>query len=195
MVLYVGLSGTMAAGKGVTRSIIEGRYKTLSFSLSDILREEADERGIERTRKNLTDIGNELRKKHGPGVLAKKIIEKIARQRDGYERIIIDSIRNPGEVSELRRALKKDFLLLFIDAPLGIRYKRTKLRQREGESADSFETFSMMNESEFEGSDEKGIRLKECKIEADYVIENDRTIGELRKKVYEITNERISSMD
>lgn len=191
MVLYIGLSGTIAAGKGVVKSAMEERYKTLYFSCSDILREEADKRNIERTRKNLTDIGNELRKLHGPGVLAEKIIDRLSKLPVLPEIVIIDSIRNPGEVSMLRYTLKKYFFLLFVDAPLEIRYKRTLQRKREGESADSFENFSRVDKAEFEGDDERGIQLKTCKMRANKVIENSGTAEQLKEDALRIIRQKI----
>ena len=191
MILYIGLSGTMAAGKGLVKSMIEEKYKTLSFSLSDVLRDEATKRGVEINRKSLTDIGNELRKRYGPGVLADRVLQKLMKMQDGHEIVVIDSIRNPGEIFMLRTTLKKHFFLLFIDTDQKIRYKRTQIRKREGEIADSFEKFSEINKAELEGDDERGIQLEKCKRGSNQVIENNGTVEELREKVYDIIQKKI----
>ena len=55
--MYVALTGYMGTGKGVISEKLKAQgYKYIS--LSDMIREEADKRGLEHTRENLQDVGN-----------------------------------------------------------------------------------------------------------------------------------------
>src|SRR3989344_1701176 len=101
--MIIGLTGKNAAGKGTVASYLQTKG-FIYFSLSDILRDEAKERNIEATRENLISLGNELRKKFGSKYLASKTNEKILREKkDGNDDFVIDSIRNPSEIDELRK--------------------------------------------------------------------------------------------
>ena len=209
MVLYIGLSGTVMAGKGIVRGLLTKRYSAHTFSLSDMLREEADRRGVEKTRQALTDIADELRLKRGNGVLAEISLEKISKMKEHHDVIIMDSIRNPGEVEMLRTALKRHFFLIFIDAPIDIRYQRSLEREREGEGTKTFLEFENKHREETRGrpdrliADERGhhgemidygVNLGACKRGANKVLINDGTLQELEKKAVEAVEHRMKSL-
>jgi len=206
--LYIGLSGPMLGGKGTVKEIIESKYKTYSISLSDIVREETRKRGLELIRDNLANVADDLRYKHGPGILAELAIKKVislGKEAENYEIILFDSIRNPFEVKEFRQTLKKYFFLIYVDAPLEIRYERLKKRRREGEEILSFEEFKKKSEEEFlgredrkivdEGSDhpevlDYGVNLIECLKRANARIVNDKSREELERQVISIIEKR-----
>lgn len=129
--LSIGLTGPNAAGKSVVAGHLVDRGFTY-HSLSDIVREEADRRGLDHRRLHLIEVGNDLRRAGGPGVLAARIRERLG------PRNVIDSIRNPAEVQELRR--DASFRLLGVDAPVELRYERSRARGRLGDG-DSLEEF------------------------------------------------------
>ena len=87
--MIIGLVGRNAAGKGTVANYLKekGFYY---FSLSDVLRQEAEKRGLEENRENLIAIGNELREKFGAQVLAEKAVEILEKDRN----YVIDSIRS-----------------------------------------------------------------------------------------------------
>jgi dephospho-CoA kinase len=111
--------------------ILKKQHGFTFFSYSDILREEAKKRNIELTRKNLQDLGDQLRKEQGLGVLSKILIEKISSNPE--KDYIVGNIRNPGEVEELRKKFRENFILIKIDAPEKIRFKRLIHRRREND--------------------------------------------------------------
>lgn len=121
--MIIGLTGRIAAGKGFIKDFLE-KIGFEYHTISDVVREEAAKREIEITRKNLQDLGNEVRNKEGPGAWARRIIEKF----ESGKNYIIDGIRNPGEVEELRKI--KDFFLIAVDAPQEKRYERLRLRAK-----------------------------------------------------------------
>jgi dephospho-CoA kinase len=183
MTLFIGLSGNILAGKGLVRKVIEENFDTKSFSLSDVIRDELDERGIEKTRNNLITLGNELRRNFGHGVLAKRLLDKALKAKAKI--VILDSVRHTAEVQEFRNALGESFMLLFVDAPLQLRYERSLARKREGEGSETLEGFKDEDAREqgLSSAGYEGQQLAACRKEADFLVFNDGTREELEKDV------------
>ena len=73
------------------------------------------------------------------------------------------------------------FHLLGIDAPVEVRFERSKARGRTGDGA-SLEDFVRDEERE-QGGAGPGQQLRTCLSLADVIISNDGTIEELRRRV------------
>ena len=176
--MIIGLTSFIGAGK---TSICDYLVKKgfVFYSLSDIIREELKAKGKEITRENLQATGNELRKEHGNSVLADKTLEKIEEGKN----YIIDSIRNPAEIEALRK--RKDFTLMFVDAPIKMRFDRIMDRKREKDPI-TFEDFKKVEEKELESSDSASQQLVKCRDMADFIIHNDSSFEELHKKIDEL---------
>ncbi len=119
--MIIGLTGRNCAGKGTVAEYLEkkGFYYQ---SLSDVIREELAGEGREVTREALIEKGNALRAEFGPGVLATKTIPKMLKDRN----YVVDSIRVPAEVNELRKL--PNFFLVRVEAPRELRFARMKAR-------------------------------------------------------------------
>jgi len=174
--MVIGLTGPNASGKGEAGLYIKS--KGFSYcSLSDILREEAKKSGIRPLREDLIRLGNELRRKNGPSYLALRAIERVGRPGN----YIVDSIRNPAEIEALRKM--DDFMLIGVDAPLEVRFKRGMERKRPGD-AETLQGFIEKEEKE-NTLDSENQQLKECLQMADVIINNDSTIEELHARIDE----------
>jgi len=172
--MIIGLTGKNGAGKTKVVDYLKSKgFET--FSLSDILRKEVRKKGLAEERENLIKIGNELREKYGPGILAKLALDKTKRK----DKIAIDSIRNPYEIEELKKSI--DFILIGIDAPIELRYIRIIDRKRVGENI-SLEQFIEIEEKE-NSEDGKKQQLNKCLKLADKIIENTGTVEELYQKI------------
>jgi len=180
--LILGLTGTFASGKGDAGKYLEKKGFTY-YSCSDELRKELKKTGKEETRENLLGKGDELRSKFGRGILGKRIYEQILN--DNKKLVVVDSLRNLEEVNELKK--NKDFKLIFIDAPVEERYKRTVLRKRDSDNV-SFEEFKEKEQKEIKGSNTL-VKTEDCFKNADFKIYNDGSIEELHKKIDEILEE------
>jgi dephospho-CoA kinase len=168
----LGLTGTNGSGKGEAAAF----FKKNGFeyhSLSDVIREELRKGKQEITRDSLIKMGNALREQFGPEILARRVMDKV------QGRAVIDSIRNPKEVDFLRK--QDQFLLLAVDAPIEIRYKRTEKRGRD-ESAHTLAEFTAKEQEEMTSA-ERGQQLQTCINMADHVIINDHTLETLYKKL------------
>ncbi len=157
----IGLTGPLASGKGVLADKLKTEGWTY-FSLSQIVREEAREQGLQETRENLIAVGNKLRADYGLGVLAEKCLTRI-KEKENLEKIVIDGIRNPGEVDVLKTA--KNFFLIGIDAPAYLRYQRALARARTSDPAEL---------EKLKATDEKdvAIGIYQCLEKSDVVVYN-----------------------
>ena len=179
--IVFGLTGKNASGKGTVAEILKKKNFTY-HSLSDSLRDELKSLKKEETRENLIDIGNELREKGGPGVLADKLIPKLNSENNH----IVDSIRNPLEVISLRKeTLLRRFFLISVDANSKLRYDRLCSRGRIGDT-DSWEKFVEQENKEENNDDPNKQQLSRTMEMADYTIDNSGTLEELEAQVNRI---------
>lgn len=180
--MIIGVTGTICAGIDSFGRILEEKgFKW--FSYSDVIKEEAMKRGVFPTRELLQDLGDELRKNEGLGVLSKRILEKM----EPSKNYVIGNIRNPGEVEELKK--RKDFVLVMLDAPVELRFERLLGRARPGDPS-SFEEFKKVEQRDFgiEQEDHGQQHFAVFKM-AEKIIMNDSTENELRKKVEKLLEE------
>lgn len=172
--MIVGLTGPNAAGKGE----VAAHLISLGFayhSLSDVLREELDVRGVAPTRENLIAVGNELRAAGGAGVLAERILPRLGR------RDVVDSIRNRTEVQILRGL--PGFTLLGVDAPVEVRFVRARARNRPGDGT-TLEEFRA-KEARENSPDPARQQLALTFSLADATVSNEGTLSGLHRRVDE----------
>ena len=173
--MLIGLIGKNAAGKTTVAEYLKSKG-FYYYSLSDILREEAEHSGIFPARDNLIKLGNELRKKFGPGILSTMALEKIKFDRN----YVVDSIRNPEEARVLKRQAQAQ--LFFIDAQERARFERLKARARPGDPR-TFEEFLSLEEKEAQNSDDAMQNIEATILLADKKIENNSTLQGLYRQV------------
>lgn len=182
----IGITGTLASGKTSVKDFFLSHFSSYFISLSDIIKEEVLKEGREVKRETLIEKGNELRKKYGNQILVEVAILTLPQNLE-KELIIIDGIRNPGEVAYLKEKFGKDFILIGVDAPRELRLKRLMERGKEGDPK-SFEEFIEMDKTDFgENQPEYGQKVGECLKLADYLIINDGTMDELNKKLEDLS--------
>ncbi len=178
---HIGLTGMMASGKGEVVKILKNLgYKYIS--LSDIVREEVVATGKQISRSEMQDIGNKLREKGGPGILGKMIFEKISALHP--EKWVIDGIRNPHEVTELRKL--EPFSLIAVSAKRELIVKRLIDRMRDTDLADHDQLNKRLDREWGEGEPEDGQQVGKCFKISDYLLDNNGNIGELKNKVIKI---------
>ena len=179
--MIIGLTGKTAAGKGTVADYLKEKG-FLYHSLSDVLREELKSRNVEEDLPNLIKVGNELRTKGGPGVLGKDMLKMI--EKNNEDNSIVDSIRNPVEIEELKKTADK-FILIAVDAPIKKRYERAKSRNRAGDNI-SFEEFEELDIKELKSADPNAQQILDCFKQSDYTIVNEGTLDELKQKIEDI---------
>jgi len=172
--VIIGLTGPAQAGKSTVAEYLVRNYgfKELSFS-EDVLDPILKERGIPITKMNRSKLGDELRRKEGMDVLARRLLTKM-----DYPRIVVSNFRSPEEVEFLKNRTAR-FYLIRIDADPKIRFsRRGKLDPQ--------------TEKEFFARDERDAKNKGMEKVfkmADYTIDNNGPLEKLYEQVDELMDE------
>lgn len=169
----IGLVGTFGSGCTYVAEnfLIPKGFKYIS--LSNILKDEYIKNNSTAERENidrsiLQDFGNKVRKEQGSNFLARTAYEMI--MDDNNDFIVIDSIRNPEEVSFLKRKIV-DFYIFAIFAEENIRWER--VNERYDDNHKNFATDEKRDKSE---KIEHGQRVSDCFLLADVIISNNEEI-------------------
>jgi len=192
-IIYLGVVGQIAAGKGILKDYLVDKLGFISFSLSTILHDELEKRKIKKyTRKTLQDLGDELRKKYGRDILAKKAIKRFRVSRFTFhDKIIIEGIRNPGEIEYLKKL--PYFILVGVKAKREFRYKRLLQRAKPWDPK-TWEEFLDVDRRDL-GADQKkdGQQVGICLHYCDYILTNNKSTEDFRRKIKQLTKEIINS--
>ena len=180
----IGLSGTNGAGKDSVGQLIAQEMNYLFVSVSDLLREEARQRGLPVTREVLRTISAEWRRQFGLGVLVDRAIEYCKSRTERYDGVVACPMRNTGEAQHL-----KDLggLLVWIDADPRVRYDRIRRvnRGRAGEDNKTYEEFLAEEAAEMTPSgDSATLNMAGVKKLADKTLQNNGDdLDDLRRAV------------
>ncbi len=153
--------------------------------LSDVIRKELANPNP--SGKELQDKGDELRSQKGESALVEMAIPELLKRQP--ERIVIDGIRNPGEVKYLRRF--SNFFLIGMDGNRDERLKRYRVKMKAQDPAApeiSDQDFFKLDERDSgKGQPPHGQNVTRCLDLADFQIinntpwDNDR---EIQDKLY-----------
>ncbi len=180
--LCVGLTGRMASGKGEAVRLLQG-LGFIYISLSDIVRREAARDGGETVSRNrMQDIGNRLRAEGGAGVLGRLVREQVTAA--GEARWVIDGIRNPAEVLELRKIA--GFYLVGIDSDIPTILARMKKRARATDAVSEAELRAALAREWGEGEPAGGQQVGPTMAMADFKVANNGTLAELKARLHEV---------
>lgn len=191
----IGLTGPIASGKGLAARAVTQLFEgqdVRNVLLSDYIRAVVRSNGDELTRDTLREAGNSLRREIGPGAWAQMMLEDLPEGEEGV--LIVDSIRNPGEIDELRRKWGSRVTVIATDAPLEDRVARVIKRGREEDSAEAEEIARQMR-IEMERNPEFGFDLEACKEKADFVSLGKETKAERIAEIQSELKKRISESD
>ena len=161
--LLVAFVWPIGSGKGKASEILKEHYDCDVYGYSSPLRSIVSLIGQEATRENLSNLSLSLRQIFGQDVLEKSAIE--AYKRSDKSIIFLDGVRRESDIANLRKM--EEFILIYIDAPTELRYKRVTGRgQNAGDTDKSFEDFLKDEEHDTERS------IRSLRPLANTVIEN-----------------------
>lgn len=143
--MIVGVSGTFSSGKDTLAVHLQEKYGFMNISTGDIVREIAtSERGsVERP--ILVEVANGLRHKYGGAILVEKALDRYHNSIRNYPGVIITGIRSLGEAKAIKSL---GGTLVFVDAPIELRFSRMQKRQRDGESRITLDAFRQRESQE-----------------------------------------------
>jgi dephospho-CoA kinase len=180
MPTVIGLTGLASCGKGTVSDYLK-KYGFIKLVFSDILKEEAERRGLlknktyEEQKKVFSELGDELRKESGKWyVLAEMLVKKI--KSNNLEKVVVDGFRSVEEVEFFKKSFK-NFYLIFVDADENTRFERRKLEDPNSK----IENFRERDKIDIK---EKGLG-KVIKM-ADFKVNNNKDINYVYKQTDEI---------
>ena len=143
------------------------------MSLSGILRDELrrETEIANPSRDELQRYGTEFRQRHSPGYLAERAVDQV-RQMADEARVVVDSVRNPGELAVLRREFTT-FYSIGVYASQETRWERVR-EQYSGNHDD----FIRDDKTDKDEGVSHGQRVTDC-LEVDVVIDNDKQVTHL----------------
>lgn len=175
--MILGVTGTNGAGKGTVVDYLIQKHGFAHFSVRAFLTEELLVRGLSPDdRGSFRDLGNELRKEHGPAY----VIEQLYRQAENAGRpAVIDSVRAVGEAGFLHQNSAK---LIAVDADRKIRYNRAVSRATISDKV-SFEVFCEQEDREMASTEPWDMNIAAVMQMADFTVTNDGTLEELHAQI------------
>ncbi|MEM2856427.1 MAG: AAA family ATPase [Candidatus Nitrosocaldaceae archaeon] len=172
MRLIVCITGMPGSGKSTVAKALNSSFRILS--MGDVVRREAERRGLEPSDVNLGAIMQELRKRYGLGAIAYLLVNEI---KDGKDDIIIDGLRSIKEAEILKGY--GNVKILAIHTPKDKRLKFLVDRNRS-DAPTSKEEFEIRDKRELD------VGVGEAIAYADAIITNDGSIEELQEKARKI---------
>jgi dephospho-CoA kinase len=168
-VRVVCLTGMPGCGKEEALAVAQG----LGFSIvrmGDVVREEANRRGLPITDSAVGGMANAERQTHGLGVWAERTLPRIR-----GDRVFVDGLRGRAELEVFRKAFGDDLVVVAVHASPKTRYDRMFRRQRRDDAA-SLEAFRARDVREL------GWGLGDAIAMADVMLVNEGTLDEFRRQ-------------
>ncbi len=171
----IGLAGTFASGKDTIAHHLVDDFGYTHVSTGDMVRKVAQEKYGSIERPVLFKTATELRYESGAGAL---VLEALKEHRP----TVISGIRTLGEAKAL---LEAGGTLVFVDAPVEIRYERVKSRNRDKETELTLEQFIANEEKEmYAGPNDEDFNIRGIRDLADIVVENTLPLNEFVSQTY-----------
>jgi dephospho-CoA kinase len=171
--MILGLSGTISAGKDMLADHLQEKFGLMHISTADMVREIAMAQSGSIERPVLYDTAYNLRKTYGSAVLVERAIDRYHNSIRNYAGVIISDLRSAGEAKKIQELGGK---LVFVDAPIELRYQRMVGRLRDGEAKQSFEDFKKNEDKELtSGMSDTDFNLTKIGEMADIRLQNSAT--------------------
>jgi dephospho-CoA kinase len=175
--MIIALTGEKLAGKGTAAEYIHTHYNGQLFRFSEVLSDILQRLHQDNSRQNLVKLGQAVRQLYGDDILAQVIYQDILN--NSTELKVIDGMRYSAEYTILSKL--PNFKLIYITAPVEVRYERTKQRSEKSDEANmSFTEFKQREHDSTEQGIEQLAKL------ADYVIDNISIIDDLYKRLEQL---------
>lgn len=174
----IGLVGENGSGKNEVAEYLKERCNSVVVNTGDMVRQIANEKDLEPTRRNLHEISKQELNQHGKDCFARRAMEQV--ESADSDVITITGLRTPEDVIALREQYQDDFLLVRVDVSLPFaRFERVAERDKERDPTE-FKDFLKQDEWE-----KKLFNLERTLQKADLTISNDGKLEALREEIEE----------
>jgi dephospho-CoA kinase len=178
--------GSIGSGKSEASGYIKSKGIPM-FRTGDVIRGEVIRRGLTLNPKNSEMIARRYREEKGMDIAARMVWEQIRKlSPKKYPIVCVEGPRDMYEISYL--AGHADIVMLVIDAPLVLRFRRAKHRkgshlEPKTRDANDFKEFKWRDDSENERGQKDVINTKKYPR---FVIDNSGTKQELHENIDDI---------
>lgn len=171
----IGIAGTFASGKDTVAQQLVADHGYTHVSTGDMVRKVALEKHGSIERPVLHSTAREFRYEYGAGAF---VLEALKEPRP----TVISGIRTLGEAKAL---LEAGGTLLYIDAPVEVRFERVHSRNRDKETELTLEQFKANEEKElYAGPNDEGFNIRGIRDMADVIVENTLPLDDFIALVY-----------
>lgn len=178
--MIIGISGTFGSGKDSLAEYLYSKYNLLHISTSDIVREFARKQYNSTDRPILRKVANELRQSYGSAVMVEKAFDRYKNASKSYNGLLVSAIRTIGEANKIHQL---GGVMVFVDAPIDVRYKRIIQRKRDEEANVSFEEYKKREEAELSGGNRDDVQnLNAVRDICDLLLINNKTKEDFYEK-------------
>jgi dephospho-CoA kinase len=177
-ILIIAVTGMPGAGKTTVANYLSQKGIPL-LNMGDLVREVAQNTGLEPTSDNLTKLMLKLRKRNGPEAIAYLIVNKIKLMKKEDEQlgvVLVDGIRSMAEVQVLRQIGSVKLLAIHGSTPT--RYAHVRQRRRS-DVPSNIDEFDIRDKIEMEVGISNAIALAD-----ETISNNDISISELCKRSF-----------
>jgi len=175
----IGAVGDIGSGKDEVLKYLRDRYGVPYISTGDIVRQMAQQEGVEGTRENLEAISKRCFTDMGRGCFVRMAAQEIVKR--GWKVAGISGVRSPEDVAVMEEMFGGGFILVRVDVhDPRIRFERVRLR---GERRDplTWEAFQEQDRNE-----ELEFQINRAEAMADYTVDNSGTLEELHRQLNDL---------
>ncbi len=179
--IVLGFTGSIGSGCSSFANCLTDKFPGYFYcSLSKILREKAKANDMGGSIEELQSYGNKIRKENKESVLVEMLIKELEANEDfikdvennDIKGIVVDSIRNDGEVKTLRQL--PNFYLFSIHADKSVRCERTVGEKKRFRTKEDFDKADRRDEAE---NISYGQQVKKCNYLADIILNNNDNVS------------------
>ena len=170
--VLIGVVGLNGSGKDTIAKYLKDSYGFEWVSLSDMIRKEVIAQGKNiSNRDDINFVAEDTRKKFGPDIWIRKALEDYSPE----QKLVLSSFRHPSENKIVK---ENKGIMIFVDVPIEIRFKRTVdrvLHNAHDHGSIVFEDFKKKEERELSNPDKDKMQMGECIKLFDYKVDNSKT--------------------
>jgi len=176
--LVIGIVGTAGSGKSTAAKYITEKYDAQEFSFSSLLVEALKNFRSEITRKDLIWLMVTMKEKFGDDILTRVMKNKIKEAKSPV--VVVSGLRLPSDYDFIRGFKKNK--LIFITAPLELRWERVSKRGEKSDDNIPLEEFKKFSQEKTE------VHIEEIGKKADFTISNDKDLEEFKKDINKVVD-------
>jgi len=176
-VTVICVTGMPGAGKGEVVSILNDVKGVPVVRMGDIVWAWVEKAGLPLEPSVVGPFANEERERHGNDIWARRCVERVREVMSTD--IVIDGVRTPREIAVFKEEFGENLVIVVVRSSRGKRLERILARGRKDDS---------ISEEDFQRRDQRelGWGLAEVMEMAQFELENEGDLGELKNEVLEL---------